>query len=198
MRKIKVTLEVSARHLHLCPKDFKKLFGAKAKLHKYKNLSQEYHFAAKETLAVIGPKGVFQNVRIVGPLRKYTQLEICYTDAVHLGLKPPVRKSGSLAGAPSIILQGPKGKLKVKNAVILVQRHLHASPEKAKKYGLKDGQTVSLAVSGKRGAVFHNVQVRVHLLFKWHVHLDTDEANAVGLFNGKGVGYIGSETVDYC
>ena len=190
MKKIKVTLEVSARHLHLCPKDLKKLFGKTAKLHKYKALSQEYHFAAQEKLDVIGPEDEFKSVRIVGPLRKYTQLEISYTNALRLGVKPPVRKSGDLKGAPGITLKSSKGKIKVKNAVILARRHLHASPQKARKYGLRDGQIISVFVSGKRSSIFHEVVVRIDPTFDWHVHLDTDEANAVGLFSGRGTGYM--------
>lgn len=178
---MKIKIEVSGRHIHLSEKDLEKLFGKGYQLKKLKNLSQEGEFAAREEVTVCGKRATFQGVRVVGPCRKETQLEISATDARHLGVDAPVKLSGSLKGTPGIRIEGPKGKLALKKGVIIAQRHLHVNPEEAKKLNLKKGSLVAIRVSGGRGLLFENVAVRIADNYKLDLHIDTDEANAAGV-----------------
>ncbi|MCD6471321.1 phosphate propanoyltransferase [bacterium] len=179
---IKIPIEVSARHVHLSRKDLDKLFGKGYQLTKIKNLSQPEQFAAKETITIKGKRGEIKNVRILGPVRQKTQVEISKTDAINLKIEAPVRLSGNLKNSGGCILIGPKGKIKLKEGVIIAWRHLHIEPKLAKKYNLKNGQFVSIKVKNtKRSLTFHNVIVRVSPKFRLAFQIDTDEANAAGI-----------------
>lgn len=187
---IKVPIEISARHLHLTQKHVEKLFGKSHKLRPTKKLSQPDMFAARETITIVGPEGKFEDVRIVGPAREYSQVEISVTDAFHLGLKPPVRLSGNIKGSEKITVRGPKGSVKLTEGAIIAKRHLHCSSSQAKKYKLKHGQKLDLQINGDRKITFHNVIARVNHGYDWVIHLDTDEGNA-GLINKKNkFGYL--------
>ncbi|MFA4873101.1 MAG: phosphate propanoyltransferase [Patescibacteria group bacterium] len=181
MNIIRVPVEVSARHVHLSQKDLERLFGKGYHLHADHPLSQPGQFAARETVSVIKGKKKLEHMRIVGPVRPNSQVELARTDALHLGFDPQVHVSGSLAHTPSIVLKGPRGSVKLLKGVIIPQRHIHASPLAAKKAGLKDRAIVSLKLEGPRALTFHNVIVRVHPTFSWHCHIDTDEGNAAGI-----------------
>jgi len=184
MKNFKIRIEVSARHCHLTEADFKKLFGKNASLTRLKNLSQPGEYASKETIAIKTKKGEFSKVRIIGPLRKYTQVEISGTDSFKLGLTPPVRMSGNLVNSSPITLIGPVGKVNKKEGVILANRHIHASLAQAKKLGLRNGQIVKVKISGERALVFDKVKVKTNENYDLSMHIDTDEANACG-FKGK-------------
>jgi putative phosphotransacetylase len=183
----KVLIEISARHIHLCQKDLEALFSKGYKLKKLKKLSQADDFAAKERINIKIGKGIIKNVRVVGPMRKETQIEISLTDAFNVGVKPVLRLSGNLKETPGAILIKGKKKVEIKQGVIIAQRHLHCSPEKAKLLKLKNGTSISIKAEGKRGITFHNVKVRVKRGYKLSLHLDTDEGNSAGIIKkGKG------------
>lgn len=179
-----VPIGVSARHIHLKPEHIDILFGPGYQLTVMKELSQPGQFAAEETVAVYGPKGKFDKVRILGPARNLTQLEISRTDSYVLGIKPPVRPSGQIAGTPGFRIVGPKGELTVEEGAIVAARHIHFHPSDAEKWGIKDGQMLKVRVGGERGLVFENVLARVHESFALDMHIDTDEANAAGVVTG--------------
>lgn len=186
----KVPIEISARHIHLSQKDLETLFGKGYKLKKLKKLSQADDFAAKETVGVQIGKEKIENVRIVGLVRAKSQLEISITDSIYLGLrKVPLRISGNIKGTPRALLFSPKGKLKIKEGVIVAWRHIHCNPKEAKFLKLKNGMSVSVKVKGKRALIFHNVKIRVDKDFRLCMHLDTDEGNAAGIMK-KGIGEI--------
>ncbi len=178
---IKVPVEITARHLHISKHDLEILFGRNYKLKVLKSINQPGQFAAKETISLKGSKNVLNKVRIVGPIRKATQVEITLTDSYVLGIKVPYRKSGQLKNSGKLTLIGPRGEVNLKQGVIIPLRHLHLSPTEAINLKLKDKQKVSVKVGSERHVTFHNVIVRVHKDFKLSVHLDTDEANAAGL-----------------
>ncbi|MCX6745885.1 MAG: phosphate propanoyltransferase [Candidatus Parcubacteria bacterium] len=180
---IKVPIEVSARHCHLSQNDLAKLFGKGYKLKVLKIISQPGQFAAKEEIKVIGPKGELK-VRIVGPVRQDTQIELAATDCYKLGLKPVLRVSGNIKGTSGAISIGPKGKIKIKQGVIVAQRHLHLSPAEAKSLKLKSGKLVSVKIKGSRALVFNNVAVRSGEGHKKSFQIDTDEGNACGWLPG--------------
>lgn len=186
---MKIAIEISARHIHLCEKDFLELFGIGAKLEKLKDLSQTGQFASNQTVDLKTDKGIIKNVRILGPLRPETQVEISRTDAYQLGVNPPFKVSGDLKDSAGIILAGSAGKIQLKSGMIIAQRHIHASELDAKKYNLKNKQIVSVKILGKRALVFDNVIVRIHKDFVWNFQIDTDEANAAGV-EGAGEGEI--------
>jgi len=183
-----IPIEVSARHLHLSAAHYNKLFGEKAKMHLLRPVSQPGQFVTRETVAISTKKGSFSQVRIVGPCRPQTQFELTKTDARSLGIDPPLKRSGLvLQQGETLILKGPQGLVRLRGGAIIAQRHIHASTQDARKYGLKKNKIVRIEVSGERGGVFENVIVRVHPKFKWAFHLDTDEANAFGISgNTKG------------
>ncbi len=185
----KVLVEVSARHIHLSQDHLEKLFGEGYELTKLKDLSQPHDFAAKETVEIKVGSCVFSEVRIVGPVRERTQAEFSTTDIISCGVKPEIRESGRLEGSCSAVLKGPAGEVSLKEGVIVPQRHLHASPEEARGWGLKDGDLVSLRVEGKRGLTFYNVKVRVDKDYRMAAQIDTDEGNAAGI-SKKGEGKI--------
>lgn len=183
--KIKIPIETSARHVHLSKNDLEVLFGSGYELASLKSISQEGEFAASEEVAIATGKDNIERVRIVGPLRKKTQVEISITDAIKLGLTSPIRESGELEETPGITLIGPKGTVDLESGVIVAQRHIHASPTDAVKYNLKDKQIVSVKIEGERGLIFNQVIVRVAQNFVWRFQVDTDEANAAGLRGGE-------------
>ncbi|MBT4349801.1 phosphate propanoyltransferase [bacterium] len=176
----KVTVEVSARHIHLSDKDLVKLFGKQYSLHQKNNLSQSDQFAAKETLVISGSKNKLSRVRILGPNRVKTQVELSLSDCIYLGIKPVLRLSGDLKGSSDILLIGPKGKLRIKHGAIVAKRHLHISKTQAKEWKLKNKQKISASIKGERSIIFNNIIVRVGD-FVTRLHLDTDEANAAGV-----------------
>ncbi len=179
--KIFVPVASSARHIHLCRADVEKLFGPGYQLQEFKKLSQPGQFACKEQVTVVGPKGKIERVRVLGPERPETQVEIAFTDSFALGIRPPVRMSGKTAGTPGCTLVGPAGSAEVSQGVIVAARHLHISAEQAKLFGLKDGQVVRLKSEGERSIVFENVVVRAGKGHDLEVHIDTDEANCIAM-----------------
>lgn len=179
--RIFVPVASSARHIHLCRADVEKLFGKGYQLHEFKKLSQPGQFACKEQLTVVGPKGQLQKVRVLGPERKETQVEIALTDSFALGIRPPVRMSGKTAGTPGCTLVGPAGSAEVREGVIVAARHLHLSAEQAALFGLKDGQVVKLKSEGERAVIFDQVVVRAGKGHDMEVHIDTDEANCIAM-----------------
>lgn len=181
----KVPVGISNRHIHLSDQDLETLFGEGYSLTIRNDLSQTGQYAADEVVTIKGPKSSMANVRILGPTRAETQLEISRTDSFALGVKPPVRDSGSLEGSPGITIIGPKGQVELEKGVIIAHRHIHMSEEDAKEFGVKDKEFVSVRVGGERGVVFENVLVRVRHDFVLEMHIDTDEANAAILGNGQ-------------
>lgn len=181
---MQIPVGVSSRHLHLSPDHLAALFGAQYELGAAKPLRQPGQYAAHETVTLVGPKGQIEGVRVLGPTRAVTQVEISRTDAVKLGVKPPVRESGDLTGAADIVLRGPCGEVLAPASTILAWRHMHLHTAEAEQLGVKSGASVSVAVKGTRAVTFHNVIVRVNPQFKAEFHIDTDEANACGLENG--------------
>lgn len=187
MQSIKIPIEISARHLHLSQCDLDILFGRGYKLRTYIELSQPGEFAAKESITIRGPKSKYTNVRIIGPLRDETQLEISISDSYYLGIfTPPVLVSGDLkksAGGINII--GPKGEINLKKGVIIAKRHLHISPVMAKKLNLKHLDLISIKTTSVRSIIFNNVVVRSRPnKDKLSFQIDTDEANAAGIKKG--------------
>lgn len=183
-----IPVGVSNRHLHLSQADLDVLFGKGFQLTIKKDLGQPGQFAAEETVDVQGPKNTISRIRILGPTRKQTQIEVSLTDSFSLGITPPVRDSGSLAGSPGVIVKGPKGQIELKEGVVAAKRHIHCTPEEAIQLGVKDMDIVSVAVEGgERSLIFGDVLVRVRNDFALEFHVDTDEANAAGLKNGDQV-----------
>ena len=180
--KPELVVSISARHVHLTDEHVKILFG-KDRLTKMKDLYQDGFFAAEETVMVVGPrKRMLPTVRILGPTRKETQVELAFTDAISLGIDPPVRESGSLAGSPGCVLVGPKGVVQLSHGVIRAERHAHMCPADAAYYGVKDKDRMKLRVTANGcTTTFENVLVRIGDGLKLEVHLDTDEGNAADL-----------------
>jgi len=177
----KILIEISARHIHLSQKDLEALFNKGYKLKQFKKLSQANDFAAKEKIDIKLGKSILKGVRIVGPVRKQTQIEISLTDAFNTGVKPVLRLSGDLKGTPGAVLIKGKKKIKIKQGVIIAQRHLHCSPKEAELLKLKNRTFISVKVEGKRGITFHNIKVRVKQGYNLSLHLDTDEGNSAGI-----------------
>lgn len=182
---LEIPVGVSNRHLHLAEKDLYTLFGEGAELHPIKDLGQPGEFACKESVTVIGPRGVIEQVRIIGPVRSATQVEVSMTDSYKLGYKPPVRDSGNIQDTPSITIAGPKGVVILPDGLILAQRHIHMHTKDAERLGIKNYDIVRVHVPGVRGIIFENVLVRVRDTFALEFHVDTDEANACLLRNGE-------------
>ncbi len=181
-------VETSARHLHVTQQDLETLFGAGHQLTPKKDLSQPGQYAAEERVTVVGPKGELK-MTILGPTRKATQVEVSLTDARTLGLQPPVRESGDIAGSAAVKLVGPKGEVELKEGVIVAMRHIHATPEDAQKLGVSDKDVVKVEVGGEgRKLIFGDTVVRVHPSYALAMHIDTDESNAAsasGVVYGK-------------
>jgi len=183
-----IPVGVSNRHLHVSKEDLHALFGEGYELTKTKDLGQPGQYACAETVTIVGPKGSFEGVRILGPVRGQTQVEISRTDSFRLGVAPVVRESGSLKGSPGLTIKGPRGTVEIREGCILAKRHIHMTPEDAEKYGCRDGDIVSIAVAeGDRRTVFGDVIVRVSPKYALECHVDTDEANASCLSTGDTV-----------
>jgi propanediol utilization protein len=177
-----LVVNVSARHMHVTQPDLEVLFGAGAKLTKLKDLYQQGEFASEQLVTVIGPRQrIIPNVRILGPTRDYSQIELSYTDGIYLGLDLPLRISGNHEGTPGATVMGPKGAITLRKGVIRAERHVHMSTEDMAYYGVRDGDYMKLRVEGPCGVAFDRVKVRYHPKVVLEVHIDTDEGNACDL-----------------
>ena len=179
-------VDASARHLHLSQADLTTLFGPGAALTVHRPLYQEGNFAANQTVTIIGPRSrLISNLRVLGPLRKQTQVELAFTDAISLGLDLPVRLSGNTAGTPGALLMGPNGALELKEGVIRAAIHVHMNPSEAAYYGVRQGDLMKLRIGGPAAITFERVIARIDPGSRLNVHMDTDEANACGLHLAK-------------
>ena len=178
MEKIDVQIGVSNRHVHLTEEDFKILFGNDAVLEKNKDLTQPGQFASTSTVTIKTEKDKIENVRVLGPIRKYTQVEISKTDAYKLGINPPVRESGDIAGSEKVTLIGPVGSIDLDEGCIIATRHIHLSFADVKKYKLENVKYVKVFVNGLKGGILNNVSLKVSDDFVFEMHIDTDDANA--------------------
>ena len=186
-----IPIGVSNKHIHLSREDMDVLFGEGSELTPIKDLGQPGQYACAETLAVKGPRGEFSRVRVLGPLRPETQVELSKTDARTLGVKAPIRESGVLEGTPGVELVGPKGSLMLEKGAIVALRHIHMTPALAKEWGIKDKDIVDVKVTGgERAGVLGNVLIRVSDKYALEMHVDTDEANACCLDNNDTVTII--------
>ncbi|MGC9260232.1 MAG: phosphate propanoyltransferase [Phycisphaerae bacterium] len=177
-----LVVNVSARHIHVSQESLEILFGPGAKLTKLKDLYQAGEFASEQLVNIIGPRNrMIPSVRILGPIRSYTQIELSYTDGIFLGIDLPLRISGDHHDTPGMVVVGPYGALNMKNGVIRAMRHVHMNGADMAHYGVKDGDMMKLAVHGPCGMVFDNVRVREHPKVRLEVHIDTDEGNACDL-----------------
>lgn len=179
-----VPAAVSNRHVHLSEQDIETLFGKGHALTPIKPLSQPGQFAAAETVSLLGPKGTIEKIRVLGPARSKTQVEISVTDSFKLGIRPVVRMSGDLAGSPGGTLSTQHGSVELREGVVVSARHLHISPDQAQAMGLADGQEISLKSGGPRSVILEHVVVRSGQEHDLEVHLDMDEANAALIRNG--------------
>ena len=177
----KILVETSARHIHVCEATLKTLFGEGATLTNKKDLSQPGQFACEEKVEVVGPKGSLK-MSILGPTRPVDQVEVSYTDARTLGITPPVRESGDVAGTPGVKLVGPCGEVEINEGVMVAKRHIHMTPEDAAEIGVEDKQIVQVQIETARPLIFDDVVVRVSPKFALAMHIDTDECNAAGAF----------------
>jgi putative phosphotransacetylase len=184
-----IPVGISNRHIHLNQEHLEILFGKGYSLTHLKDLSQPGQYACKETLTIVGPSmRSIEGVRVLGPLRRASQVEISVTDSYVLKVKPPVRESGKLAGSAPITIIGPKGIVQLTEGCIIANRHIHMSPDDAARFGVKDGDYIDVdATSGTKRTRWFDVQVRVHKDFRLEMHVDTDDANAVGFKNGSTV-----------
>ena len=183
----KVPVGISNKHIHLSVADLETLFGKGHELTVKNYLKQPGQFAAEEKCDIVGPKNTLKGVRVLGPVRKQSQIELALTDARQLGLAVPVRESGKLAGSAPVKLVGPCGELELAEGVIAALRHIHLTADQAKEAGVVDKQMVSVKVGGERGLVFDNVLIRSGEGHTAEMHVDTDEANAAGLKNNDEV-----------
>ena len=179
-----VPIGVSNRHIHLDRKDMDILFGQDSELTFKKELGQPGQYACEETVTLHGPKGELGRVRVLGPLRSASQMEISVTDGFALGVRPPIRESGKIEGTPGLTIVGPKGTIEKDTGAIAALRHIHLDPETAQRIGVKDKQMVKVEIRGLRGGILHNVLIRVSEQFAPEMHIDVDEANAFGVKNG--------------
>jgi len=191
MSKAPIPLGISARHLHVSKEDLAILYGEGHELHCFKPVGQPGQFAAEEFVDLVTEKSEFKKVRIIGPIRKETQVEVSLSDAMKMGLKAPVRDSGDVAGTPGIKIVGPKGTVELKQGVIVAKRHVHMTPADAVAYGVKEKDLVQVKVGGDdRCLIFDKVLVRVGDNMALEMHIDTDEANAAMAKNNEVVDII--------
>ena len=182
-----VPVGVSARHVHLAREHVELLFGRGYRLTPLKNLSQKNQFACAEQVSLIGPKGELEKVRILGPERMDTQVELSASDSRSLGVMPPVRTSGDVEGTPGLLIGGPRGEVMLKKGVIIADRHIHMTPEDARWFGVLDKERVCVYVKGPKGGRLNNVVIRVSKNARLDFHVDTDDANAFQLTQGQWV-----------
>ena len=183
--RILVPVGVSGRHIHLTREVLERLFGSGHELRTYRALSQKGEFAAEEVVTVVGANGrAIEGVRILGPLRRFTQVELARSDGLRLGLDLPVRKTADLAGSPGVTVVGPRGTVVLTEGAVRATRHIHMCPEDAGRFGLRDGQIVRARIGGVKAIVFENVEVRARESFVLDFHIDTDDANASGANTG--------------
>jgi putative phosphotransacetylase len=180
-----VPIGVSNRHIHLTEEDVYTLFGEGYQLEKIKDLKQPGQFACRETVTIVGPSmRPIEGVRVLGPVRRRSQVEISKTDSFQLKVKPPVRESGDLEGSAPITIIGPRGTITLKEGCIIANRHIHMGLADAARYGVVDGDYVTVDAVGTKRTRFYDVQVRVSSDFVLEMHVDTDDANASGIGNG--------------
>lgn len=178
----KLVVSISARHLHLTDEHVETLFGPGRTLTPMKNLYQDGFYAAEETVMIVGPKRrMLPSVRVLGPTRPHSQVELAFTDGISLGIDLPVRPSGKIAGTPGCVLVGPKGVVELKEGVIRAERHVHMNLQHAAHYGVENGDRMSLRIESSCSVVFRDLLVRADETSKLEVHLDTDEGNACDL-----------------
>lgn len=183
-----IPIGISARHVHLTREHVEVLFGKGYQLNKKKELMGG-QYAAQECVTIVGTKlRAIENVRILGPERKASQVEVSQTDAIRLGIKAPIRESGNIKGSAPIAIVGPMGAVYLEEGCIIAKRHIHMSPEDANKFGVVDGQIVKIKIDNGRGGIFEDVQIRVDKTFTLEMHIDTDEANGLGV--GKSMGIL--------
>lgn len=184
----KLVVSISARHCHLTDEHVERLFGPGQKLTPHKNLYQDGFYAAEQTVMLVGPKRkMLPTVRVLGPTRKASQVELAFTDGISLGIDLPVRPSGKITGTPGCVLVGPAGAVELGEGVIRAERHVHMSFADAEHFGVKDGDRMSLLIKGSCGTVFRDLLVRADATSKLEVHIDTDEGNAADLDHAESV-----------
>ena len=187
-----IPLGISNRHIHLTSKTFHILFGEDAEFEELRPLYQPGEFASKHTLAIVGPKlRSIPNVRILGPLRNYDQVEVSLTDTIFLGINPPVANSGTLNNAAPLTLVGPNSSVYLDKCAIVASRHIHLTNKDAEKFGLKNGDYCKVRIGGEKSTVFENVLIRTNDSWKLQIHLDTDDANAANVRSESYVEFIG-------
>ncbi|WP_077612652.1 phosphate propanoyltransferase [Clostridium sp. Marseille-P2415] len=179
----KIPIGVSNRHVHVTQEDLETLYGKGYQLTKKSDLKQPGQYASNETVIIRGPKGEFDRVRILGPVRKQSQIEISKTDSFRLGIRPPIRESGDLSGTPGLEMIGPKGTVFLPQGAIIALRHIHMTPQQADAMGVKDKEIVEVETFGERRGIFGDVLIRVSDQFSLEMHVDVDEANACALSN---------------
>jgi putative phosphotransacetylase len=184
-----LVVQASSRHMHVSREDMDVLFGPGAELTFDRALYQEGNFASKETVTIVGPRSrVISNLRILGPMRKQSQVELAFTDAIMLGFSDiPVRLSGDIAGTPGAVIVGPKGVVELKEGLMRAAIHVHMNPAEAALFGVAKGDRMNLRIGGQAGLTFNNVHVRIDPTSRLNVHMDTDEANACGLHLTKDI-----------
>ena len=187
-----IPLGVSNRHIHLTKETFEKLFGEGNEFEEMRPLYQPGEFASKHVLAVVGPKlRSIPAVRILGPLRKYDQVEVSLTDAIYLGINPPVVNSGDLERAVALTLVGPRGSVYIEKCAIVANRHIHMTNKDALRFGVKEGEYCKVRIGGEKGTTFENVLIRINDSWKLQIHLDTDDANAANVRDETYVEFLG-------
>ncbi|MGD8777406.1 MAG: phosphate propanoyltransferase [Ignavibacteria bacterium] len=187
-----IPLGVSNRHIHLTEETFHKLFGNDTKFEEMRPLYQPGEFASRHTLTIVGTKlRSIQNVRILGPLRKYDQVEVSLTDAIFLGVNPPVTNSGSLESAAPLTLVGPKGSVYLEKCAIIANRHIHMTNKDAQTFGVKDGDFCRVKINSDKSTVFEDVLIRINDNWLLQIHLDTDDANAANVREETFVEFLG-------
>ncbi len=189
-----IPIGVSNHHIHMREESFKKLFGAGVEPEKYRDLYQTGEYAMKQTCMIIGPKmRPIHDVRVLGPFRSYDQVEVSLTDAIQLGIKPPVCDSGDLGNAAPVTIIGPAGSLVLEHGAIIASRHVHMAPSDAEMFGVKQGDFIKVRIEGLKPSVFERVLVRINKTFKLQMHLDTDDANAAHIVCNQAALFAGKE-----
>lgn len=191
-----IPIAVSARHVHLSQQHVEALFGEGYELTRKAELSQPNQFAANETVVIAGPRGSIERVRVLGPGRSFTQAEVSWTDAMKLGVRPPLRESGNIKESGSFTIIGPNGGLSLKEGLIIAQAHIHMAPQDATRFGVQNGEYVTVDVDGIRPIAFRNVKVRVSEQYRLEMHIDTDEANG-GMISRDAFGQLVQPGVEY-